>query len=73
MQGNAEIEQAYYTVACVFARQHKTEKSVEWLKKAIRKGYDNWEALKNDRNLENIRNTPYYKSLINEQRTFSVD
>ncbi len=68
-----DSEQAYYTVACVFARQHKTEKSVEWLKKAVRKGYDNWEALKNDRNLENIRNTPYYKSLINEQRTFSVD
>ncbi|MDM8551658.1 tetratricopeptide repeat protein [Desulfobacterales bacterium HSG2] len=55
---------AYYYIACIYARQKKTEKSVDWLKKSVEKGYKNWEFLKTDSNLENIRGSSYYQSLV---------
>ncbi len=60
-QDNAETP---YRIACIYARQNKKEESVNWLKKAVSRGYNKWELLKTDRNLDNIRNTPYYKKLI---------
>jgi tetratricopeptide (TPR) repeat protein len=59
---------APYYIACIFARQNQTEEAADWLKKAIRNGYDDWERLKTDRNLEHIRSTPYYQSIIQEKK-----
>ena len=36
------------------------------LKKAIEKGYDNIEMIRNDRDLENIRDTFYYKNVLRD-------
>jgi len=55
---------AYYNIACIYARQNKAGYAVEWLKKAISKGYNNWELLKNDKDLKNIRGSSYYQQLI---------
>ncbi len=54
----------YYNLACLYARQHEIEKALETLQKAIQKGYNDWAALPNDPDLENIRSTSYYKHLI---------
>ena len=42
----------------------EVEKSIEFLKKALDKGYNDWELLKNDGDLENVRGTSFYKELI---------
>jgi tetratricopeptide (TPR) repeat protein len=54
----------YYNIACIYAKQNKTDKSVEWLKQAIEKGFHNWDLIKSDPDLANIRNTPYLTELI---------
>jgi tetratricopeptide (TPR) repeat protein len=54
----------YYNVACIYAKTGKIEESVEWLKKSLDKGFKNWKLLKTDKDLENIRNTPFYKELM---------
>jgi tetratricopeptide (TPR) repeat protein len=56
--------EAYFFVASIYARQKKNEQSIHWLRQAIRKGYDNWERIKTDSNLENIRHTSEFKLLI---------
>jgi len=55
---------AHYNIACLYAKQNYETKAVEWLKKAINLGYDNWANVKTDPDLENIRDTDYYKSII---------
>ncbi|MCP4345680.1 MAG: tetratricopeptide repeat protein [Desulfobacterales bacterium] len=59
-----ENSDAPYLLACIYARQNRKSESVDWLKKAVKRGYNNLEKLKTDNNLENIRNTSYYKELI---------
>ena len=53
-----------YNISCLYAIQNMKNESIEWLKKAIDNGYSNWDHLKKDKDLENIRHTPYFKSLI---------
>ncbi|MDD5724085.1 MAG: tetratricopeptide repeat protein [Syntrophales bacterium] len=56
-----------YNIACACARQNKREEAIAWLKKAVEGGFNRWELLKSDKDLENIRDTVYYKSLIKGQ------
>ena len=55
---------AFYNIACIYARQDKISDSVKWLKKAIDKGYDNWSKLSTDPDLDNIRDEPGYRKII---------
>ena len=57
----------YYNIACMYSIQNRVEKSIDFLKRAIEKGYDNWEHIRNDKDLENVRSSPYYKELVNSQ------
>jgi len=54
----------YYNVAVLYALQNKVSESLAWLNKAIAKGYDNWDLIKTDKDLENIRNSEGYRELI---------
>ena len=55
--------QACYYLACIYAKQNNRAESVFWLQKAIAKGYDDWDRIRIDRNLKNIRNTSYYQQI----------
>jgi tetratricopeptide (TPR) repeat protein len=55
---------AYYHIACIYARQNNTKESLDWLNQAIERGFVNWELLRTDRDLENIRYTSFYKQLV---------
>jgi len=55
---------AHYNIACVYSRQNKKNEALEWLKKALDKGYDNWDNLRNDPDLDNIKDEPAYQKLI---------
>jgi len=54
----------YYNLACVYALQNKTKTAVAALKKAVANGYDRWDHMKIDTDLENIYATPYFKELV---------
>jgi tetratricopeptide (TPR) repeat protein len=54
----------YYYMAGIYSRQNNINASIAWLKKAIAKGYNNWDRLKIDRNFDNIRETSFFKALV---------
>lgn len=55
---------AFYLTASIYARQKEIEKSIESLEKALQRGYNNWEHIKTDDNLKNIRSSSKFKMLI---------
>ncbi len=52
----------YYNIACLYSISGDGEKAITWLEKAIEKGFNNYEKLKADTDLENAKNTPAYKT-----------
>jgi len=54
----------YYNIAALYALQNNVSESIKWLKKAIDRGYQNWELIKTDKDLNNIRNSAGYRELI---------
>ncbi|MBW1960849.1 MAG: tetratricopeptide repeat protein, partial [Deltaproteobacteria bacterium] len=54
----------YYKIACIYARQKKTEEAVKWLKESIKKGFSDKNLLRSDANLDNIRGSRYFRELI---------
>jgi pentatricopeptide repeat protein len=58
---NAE---AYYNVACIYSRQKKVDEAIDWLNKAIERGFNNWNLMKSDNDLANIRQSLYYQNMI---------
>ncbi|HNY67079.1 MAG TPA: hypothetical protein PKM41_16755, partial [Deltaproteobacteria bacterium] len=55
---------ALYNIACLHARGNRTDEAVLWLQKAVNKGFTDWNLLKKDRDLETIRNTTFYRELM---------
>ncbi len=64
----------YYNIACLYSLWGKKADAVKWLKKSIDKGFCLWDLLKNDRDLENIRDTEYYRKVTGkaEGKTMAV-
>lgn len=56
----------YYELARIYARRRKIEESVSWLKKAVSCGFNDWDRLKNDKSLQTINVTRYYKELLKD-------
>ena len=54
----------YYNVACIYARQNKSVESVACLKKAVAKGFNDWNHIKTDKDLDNIRSSAEYNAFI---------
>ncbi|MGO9148021.1 MAG: tetratricopeptide repeat protein [Desulfomonilia bacterium] len=54
----------YYNIACIYAKQNMTKESIGWLNQAINKGFKNWELIKRDPDLANIRNTAFINELM---------
>jgi len=62
-----ENSTTYYNIAVLYALQNNVTESLAWLNKAIAKGYDNWDLIKTDNDLENIRNSEGYRELVKGQ------
>ena len=62
---NADV---YYNIACVYAKLNKAEDSIVWLKQSIEKGFQNWDLIKKDPDLTNIRKTTYVKELMKDHK-----
>ena len=54
----------YYNIACIYAKQNMTKECIGFLNQAIDKGFKDWDQIKKDPDLSNIRNTPYVTGLM---------
>jgi tetratricopeptide (TPR) repeat protein len=52
-----------YNIACLYAKQRQTEEALDWLQRALEKGYRDWEQIRSDRDLAEIRSTKRYAQL----------
>lgn len=59
-----ESADAYYNMACVHSKWGREREAVEYLRGAVERGFDDWELLRTDIDLTNIRETEYYKDLL---------
>jgi len=64
MEGQPDNSRYHYNTACMYALQDKVEESIFWLREAIKKGYDNWDNIKSDKQLKNIRSSLGYRELL---------
>src|SRR3990172_1644522 len=53
-----------YNVACLYSLLNEQETAVQWLARSIQHGRRDFEWMKRDPALENIRNHPSYKALL---------
>jgi len=57
----------YYNLAWFYANDTNAVEACNWLKIAIEKGYDNWNSIKKDKNLDNIRDAICYKEIMSKK------
>jgi len=55
---------AMYNMACVRSLQKKIDQAIEWLRKAVDAGYDDFEWMEKDPDLDNIREDEGYKAIL---------
>jgi tetratricopeptide (TPR) repeat protein len=55
---------AYYNIACLHAVTNDPVAACHWLKDAIDHGYNDWENLAQDRDLENLRQAPCFREIM---------
>jgi tetratricopeptide (TPR) repeat protein len=56
--------EGYYNLACIESLRKNTFKACAWLEKSILNGYDQWEQIKKDTDLDNIRTDECYKRIM---------
>ena len=61
-------ENIYYNISCLYSKLNKKQKAIKWLKIALNKGYKNYQHLKLDKDMENIKDTDFFKKLTSEVR-----
>jgi len=59
---------AYYNYACMFSLQNDATEACKWLQLAIKKGYNDWKFIQEDKDFDNIRNSACYSTLLGDRR-----
>ena len=54
----------HYNIACIYAQQNRLKESITWLKRAVAKGFADWELIKSDSDLNNIRGSLPYEEFM---------
>ncbi len=54
----------YYDIAAIYAKQRRVGDSVAWLEKAVAHGFKDWNLVREDPDLDNIRKTDEYKKFL---------
>ncbi len=57
----------YYNIACFHSLGGRTEKGLFWLRKAIEHGYDKWDLLHADPDLDNLRHRPEFLEILQKR------
>lgn len=61
---NPKEQGAYYGMACIYSLKNNTQEACDYLKKSIDLGFNNWEHIKKDKDLNNIRQLACYQVLM---------
>jgi tetratricopeptide (TPR) repeat protein len=56
----------YYNIACIYGSQGKDKESLIWFNQALQKGFDKWDIIKTDFDLENIKKLSNYKQFAKD-------
>jgi len=59
---------ALNSMAEVYAARNNAEEACRWLRKAIEKGYNNWNYLRTSQTYTNIHNAPCYIEIIEKRQ-----
>jgi tetratricopeptide (TPR) repeat protein len=54
----------YYNIACFHSLGGRTAEGLNWLRRAIAHGYDKWDLLREDPDLENLRHQPEFAEIL---------
>jgi len=60
---------AFYNISRIFAKKGNKLEAVKWLKTAVENGYYDWEYIRNDKYLDDIRKTSEYKEIEQAAKT----
>ncbi len=61
---NPKYDIVYYNMACLYSTRNNNEEACKWLRKSIENGYDNWQHIKKDLDLDNIRDAYCFKEIM---------
>lgn len=56
--------EADYHIACIYARKGQIQQGINWLNQAIEKGFNRWELIDNDSDLDPIRNSENFQPKV---------
>jgi dienelactone hydrolase len=59
----------FYNLACAYAVSGKAKDALKALRTAVEKGFDDIERLESEKDLDSVRNSPLFKSLLDELRS----
>ncbi len=57
-------EVAFYNLACAYSLQRDVARGLDHLEKAVELGFTDWEHMERDKDLDNLRASPRYRTLI---------
>lgn len=63
------MDKICYNIACLYSVKGDKNESLRWLKTALDKGYNNWDLIRIDKDLNNIRGLPDYRELVGRKDT----
>lgn len=63
----------YYDAACLFARMGDKASSLNYLRNALEKGYSSFSHIRNDDDLDILRDMQEYKDMMNEYETKYIE
>ena len=61
---NPDLVIDFYNLACAYSIKKDTTQALEYLDKAVRKGYKNIEKIQTDTDLDHIRNKPAFEDIL---------
>ena len=56
--------EANYHIACIYARKGQAQRGISWLQQAIEKGFNRWELIKTDSDLDPIRDSENFQPKV---------
>ena len=59
---------SFYNVACAYALQGKKDEALRYLKRSVEKGFDQFEHMENDEDLEILHDDPRFLEIIGKAR-----
>ncbi|WP_428665983.1 tetratricopeptide repeat protein [Runella sp.] len=65
---NADYFRAYYNMAIIKGRQNLPTEAIDWLGKALEKGYTNFDSINKNAAFDSVREMPEFKALMTKYR-----